>query len=230
MSETFTRIFPGPASGLDAAAVAAAVPPEELPADRPWVALNMIATADGRTTIAGRAGPIANRADYELFHALRARADAVMVGAATVRAESYGAMEQKAVLLSRSLDVPATVGMLRAPGNDVVVLTPSPEGELPECEASVRYLREPDLATGLRRLHSEYGIATIVCEGGPTINAQLLPLGVIDELHLVVAAKLAGGLDPLTVVEGAAFDPVIELELVSVHESGGFLFLRYGVG
>ena len=50
----------------------------------------MIATADGRATIAGRAGGIANRADYELFHATRARMDAIMVGAETVRVESYG--------------------------------------------------------------------------------------------------------------------------------------------
>ena len=62
----------------------------------------MIATADGRATVEGRTAPIANRADYELFHALRARTDAVMVGAETIRVEGYGPMEQLAVVVSRA--------------------------------------------------------------------------------------------------------------------------------
>src|SRR4051812_36528294 len=89
--EHFARLFPDPAQGLTATDLAAAVPGEP-PADRPFVLANMIATADGRATIAGRTATIANRADYELFHALRARVDAVMVGAETVRVESYGRM------------------------------------------------------------------------------------------------------------------------------------------
>src|SRR6187455_3278733 len=77
--ETFRRLLPTPADGLRAADVAAEVPGPP-PAERPFVFLNMIATADGRATVEGRTAPIANRADYELFHALRARTDAVMVG------------------------------------------------------------------------------------------------------------------------------------------------------
>src|SRR5690349_15001765 len=102
----------------------------------------MIATADGRATIAGRTAPIANRADYELFHALRARVDAVMVGAETVRVEGYGAMEQLAVVVTRSVELPVDRGLLAAPDNRVLVVTPSPDAELPPCAASVDYLRE----------------------------------------------------------------------------------------
>ena len=38
----------------------------------------------------GRSAPLGGPADRALFHALRARADAVMVGAGTVRDERYG--------------------------------------------------------------------------------------------------------------------------------------------
>ena len=126
--EHFARLLPDRADGLTADDLAGAVPGPP-PADRPFLLVNMIATADGRATIAGRTGPIANRADYELFHALRARVDAVMVGAETVRVESYGPMEPVAVLVTRSVQVPPEVGLLRAPGNRVVVLTPSPDRE-----------------------------------------------------------------------------------------------------
>src|SRR2546423_10219507 len=60
------------------------------PPERPYLGLNMVATADGKATIDGRSGPIGNQADRELFHELRGRVDAVMAGAGTGRAERDG--------------------------------------------------------------------------------------------------------------------------------------------
>ena len=223
--ETFRRLLPAPAAeGLTAADLAAELP-GPAHADRPFVLVNMIATADGRATIEGRTAPIANRADYELFHALRARSDAVMVGAETIRVEGYGPMEQLAVVVSRRVELPTERGLLAAPGNRVLIVTPSPDAELPPCAAEVGYLREADLGTALRRLKAEHGVESIDCEGGPGLNATLLPAGLVDELHLVIAPKLAGGHDPLTIYSGAP----LELRLLSAHESGGYLFLRYGL-
>jgi riboflavin biosynthesis pyrimidine reductase len=222
--ERFRRLLPDAAADLTAADLASAVPGPPHP-DRPFLLANFIATADGRATIAGRTGPIANRADYELFHALRTRVDAVMVGAETVRVESYGPMDATAVLVTRSARVPAEVGLLKAPGNRVIVLTPSPDAELPACEAEVSYLRAP-LEEGVRRLRTEHGIASIDCEGGPQLFGDLLRAGLVDELHLVVAAKVVAGDDPVTILSGSELPP-LELELLSLHESGGYLFTRY---
>jgi riboflavin biosynthesis pyrimidine reductase len=245
--ERFTRLTPGSARDLSAADLAAAIPPPATPADRPFLALNMIATADGRATVAGRTGPIANRADYELFHALRTRVDAVMVGAETVRVEGYGRMvpdpearearvrsglaaDPLAVVVTRSVRLPPGVGLLAAPENRVVVITPSPDRELGPTAATVEYVREPDIGTGLRRLRADHGVRSVLCEGGPGLNAHLIPEGLADELHLVVAPKLAGGRDPLTILDSDPVVPVRELELLSLHESGGYLFLRYAIG
>jgi riboflavin biosynthesis pyrimidine reductase len=149
-----------------------------------------------------------------------------MVGAETVRVESYGPMEATGVLVTRSARVPADVGLLKAPENRVIVLTPSPDAELPPCNAQVTYLRAP-LEEGVRRLRTEHGIASVDCEGGPQLFGDLLRAGLVDELHLVVAAKLVAGDDPVTVVSGPGLDPPLELDLLSLHESGGYLFLRY---
>jgi riboflavin biosynthesis pyrimidine reductase len=185
----------------------------------------MIATADGRATIEGRTAPIANRADYELFHALRGRCDAVMVGAETIRVEGYGPMDQLAVVVSRRVELPTERGLLAAPGNRVVIVTPS-DASLPPTAADVQYIREADLATALRRLREEHGVESIDCEGGPGLNGTLIPAGLVDELHLVLAPKLAGGADPLTVYSGPG---PLDLSLLSLHESGGYLFARYGL-
>jgi riboflavin biosynthesis pyrimidine reductase len=82
----------------------------------------------------------------------------------------------------------------------------------------------PHLA--LERVRAEHGVRSVLCEGGPTLNGSLLATGLIDELFLTVAPVIAGTTPPLTIVEGAAGDPVA-LELVWTLEAGGMLFLRY---
>jgi riboflavin biosynthesis pyrimidine reductase len=244
--ERFVRLYPDRADGLTAVDVASALP-GDVPDGRPFVCLNMISTADGRATIKGRAGHIANRADYELFHATRARMDGIMVGAETIRVESYGrtinsaeARERRereglpadavSVLVTRSANLPADVGLLRARENTVIVLTPSEDAELPaEAAATVEYVRTDDIAAGLRRIREDFGVRSLVCEGGPNLNATLLPARLIDELHLVYAPKLGGGRDLLTILGGPELDPPIDLGLISLHESGGYLFSRYAV-
>ena len=62
---------------------------------RPWVMANVVASADGATALAGESRDLSGPADREVFHALRAIADAVMAGAATVRADRYGPMRPK---------------------------------------------------------------------------------------------------------------------------------------
>lgn len=213
-------------------------------AHRPYVVINMVATLDGRAAVDGRAGPIGNDADRDLFHHLRARGDAVMVGAGTARIERYGRLtrddalralrrrfglepEPTAVVVSRSLTLPLDLPLLNEPGRDVVVVTES-AAELAAVPARVRYLREP-MAEALRQLRRDAGVAAIVCEGGPHLNASLLPTGLADELFLCIAPTLAGGAAPLTILESPTLDPPQPLRLVWLLESGGYLFARYAV-
>jgi riboflavin biosynthesis pyrimidine reductase len=137
-------------------------------------------------------------------------------------------MEPMTVLVTHSVEVPPDVGLLKAPGNTVVVLTPSRAGTLAPCAAAVRYLRA-ELPDGVRRLRTELGVRSVLCEGGPALLGDLARAGLVDELHLVIAPKLAGGPDPLTVLTGETLDPPVDMTLLTVHESGGYLFLRYGL-
>jgi len=137
-------------------------------------------------------------------------------------------MDQLAVVVSDSLDLRPDLGLLRAPGNRVVVITGS-DGELAPCAAEVDYLRTTDLRYALGRLRTEHGVRAVVCEGGPRLNATLLPAGLVDELHLVVSPLLAGGANPLTLVDGAPLDPPVRGELVGLAECDGWLFTRYAL-
>jgi riboflavin biosynthesis pyrimidine reductase len=222
---------------------------------RPHVMLNMVSTADGRVTLGGRSGPIGNRADREHFHALRGAVDAVMVGAGTLRVERYGRIipeesrrrlrqeqglseEPLACIVSAGLSSLADSPLLAEPAARVVIVTPS-RSSLPVGGAHLDYIRtqpeEPlDLRSALKQLHDRFGVRTLLCEGGPHLNSELLAAGLVDELFLSLSPKLAGGEEmngdpPLRILAGAELDPPVELELLAVAESDSQLFLRYGV-
>jgi riboflavin-specific deaminase-like protein len=219
--------------------------------DRPYLALNMVATADGRITIGGRSGPIGNEEDRALFHELRAQADAVMVGAGTARNEGYGRIvrdpdrrerrrqagldpDPLAVLVTARLALDGELPLLADPDSRVLIVTAA-EGEVEGARAEVEYLRvEAGEAPGtvpLTPAMSELrarGIELVLCEGGPVLNATLLEEDLVDELFLAVASKLAGGAAP-GVVAGGELDPPRPMELLSVIEAGGDVFLRYRI-
>lgn len=236
------RLLPDPAevsveeaaAGLDFAARA--------PAERPFVALNMVASADGRATLAGRTAPMSGSADRELFHSLRAAADGILVGAGTVRVERYGRVtktpelrarreaagldpEGVAVIVSGSLGLPPDLPLLQEPDARVVVITDA-GGELQGVAARVDYIRD-DIGPALRRLRAEHGVRSLLCEGGPTLNGTLFAEGLVDELFLTIATTVAGTGEELTIVDGAPLPAPVDMELVSVHEAEGHLFLRY---
>jgi riboflavin biosynthesis pyrimidine reductase len=59
--------------------------------DRPYLALNMVATVDGRAALNGSAVGIGSSIDKHLMRSLRAEADVVLHGAGTVRADPLSA-------------------------------------------------------------------------------------------------------------------------------------------
>jgi 2,5-diamino-6-(ribosylamino)-4(3H)-pyrimidinone 5'-phosphate reductase len=63
-------------------------PPEQDSIARPYVLINMVSSLDGKAAVEGKAGSIGSSIDRTLMRTLRAQADAVMIGAGTLRAES----------------------------------------------------------------------------------------------------------------------------------------------
>src|SRR5215510_7706250 len=93
------QLLPFPRDPVDPATVYDDLPPA---GRRPTVRLNMIASIDGATAVAGVSGGLGGPADQALFAVLRAQADVVLVAAGTVRAEHYGPLPVPVAVLSRS--------------------------------------------------------------------------------------------------------------------------------
>ncbi|MGH2978575.1 MAG: dihydrofolate reductase family protein [Solirubrobacterales bacterium] len=217
--------------------------------DRPYVVANMIASADGRATLGGRTEGISSETDRVLFHSLRAQVDAVMVGTGTIAIERYGPLARRpevreqrialglpetplGVTASRSMELPADAPLFEDPESHVVVLTNS-DREPPPCRCRLTIERFPgaelDLTAGMSVLRQRHGVRAMLLEGGPTLLAAMLEPGLVDELFLSISLLLVGGDEP-SLLEGMALEQPLPLQLVSLMEEEGFLYLRHRVG
>ena len=198
-------------------------PREEATGDRPLVAMNFVATVDGRATIEGRSGPIGSAVDTAMLAGLRTRFDAVMIGAGTMRVERYAPLASKLVIVSGRLDLPWDAPAFTE-GGEVVIFTSS-EAEPPATASEVEVVRHPgavNLTEAVRHLHREHGIRALLSEGGPHLHEQLQAVG---DLFLTIAPKLSGGEAP-RILEGP-LPGVVDLELAWLLEDDGELFARY---
>jgi riboflavin-specific deaminase-like protein len=206
--------------------------------------INMVSSVDGHTTLGGRSGGIrGGPGDRELFHALRAHSDAILVGTGTLRAERYGAWirderrremrraagldaEPVGVTLTRRGDVPWGIPLFSSDARTIVYsgveIDPPPEVTAP---VEIVVLDDPSPAVVVDDLRAR-GLRSILCEGGATLNGGLLRAGVVDELHLCLAPQLVGGTDPLPVVRGE-LDGDVVLEPLDLYACEGAALLRY---
>ncbi len=217
-------------------------------AERPYVITNFALTLDGHATIHGRSGPIGTAADTAMLVGLRTRVDAVMIGAGTMRAEGYGrvirdpqkraAREREGlphdplmVIVSGRLDLPWEAPLFTEGFGRILIATASKD-DVPETATSVRVLRQPggvDLSVVMAHLRTERGIRALLCEGGPQLHSQLIQAGLVDELFVTHAPKLAGGTGPGLLTDFPAQERGLELVWLLHEEATGELFGRYRV-
>jgi riboflavin-specific deaminase-like protein len=243
------RIYPGGETLTVAAAMSGLDFGELAPPTRPYVVVNFVATADGKATFEGRSGKLGGKADSALFHRLRTKADAVLVGSGTLRAERYGriirdpelravreaeglASDPLACVVSRSLSLPLDIPLFQDPEQRTIIFTSSDErleGAGPGVSVERLRAEELTMTSALEILRDRHAVRSVLCEGGPTVFGALLGEELVDELFLSLAPRIAGGGEAPTIVEGMPLAELLELELVWVLEAEGELFLRYRI-
>lgn len=214
---------------------------------RPWVALKLAASLDGRiATSRGESRWITGLRSRARVHALRARADAILVGSGTVRADDPALTARRngrvvrrpiRVLVDSKLAAPAGCRLFRDSGaTDTWVLTAprAPAVRRRRLTArGVRVLAIPrrgrhlDLARALARLAQE-GLTSLLVEGGGGLAAALLREGLIDEVHWFAAPALIGGdgRPAVAALELPRLSSRIRFETRSVTRTGDDLYLH----
>ena len=212
------------------------------PAQRPWVFANFVQTIDGVVSLAtpgkAQASVISakNPDDRFMLAFLRVFADAVVVGAGTLREESHSlwtpeqpfpelraefaaaraAMKRPpaplTVLVTRSGDLDLSLPVFTE-GSRVVVLTTARGASRLAAHPShvdVRVMEKDTPRDIVRQAAAESGGGMILTEGGPTLFGELMRERVVDELFLTIAPRFAGRDDQrrrLSLIENAAFAP-----------------------
>jgi 2,5-diamino-6-(ribosylamino)-4(3H)-pyrimidinone 5'-phosphate reductase len=199
----------------------------------------MVASVDGRATLNGSAIGIGSPADKRLMRQLRAEADVVLHGAGTVRADPLSARVPPELIpqrLANGLSQQPLGAIVTRSGNlppqhpyydSATVIYVIGSAAVSVAASTVEVCHVADVSAVVADL-GRRGARRVLSEGGPTLNAALFEAGLVDEIFLTIAPKLLGGAEPLTIVKGGNFG-VIPLELRSLVELDGELFLKYGV-
>lgn len=224
--------------------------------DRPFVFVNVAATADGKIDTFERKGAaISSAQDKARVDELRAGADAVLVGGRTLLGElpkltvKNEALREARVrrglepnpmkvgVVTRA-DLPLDSDFVQAGPARVVIFTTHQTSKsqldaLRNGGVEVFAVDGPrvDLHSMLVRLKS-LGVERLMVEGGGTIIFEMLSQRLVDELSMYIAPMIFGGVSAPTLAAGSGLvrGEAIALSLKDVerHEDGG-LVLRYSL-
>ncbi len=196
----------------------------------PWLRVNMVSSVDGAATgESGKSGSINNAADKVVFDTLRSLADAVVVGAGTLREEGYRPIAGKP-LVAVSLRGSVPSRLRDAPAGSVLMATCASAAGLSEARSILGAEHvlvagddSVDLALLVETLHDR-GLTHLLSEGGPTLLASLLAADLVDELDATVVPRLVSGPGP-RIVSGPPLD--VPLTLHTLLEADGTLLGRW---
>lgn len=216
-------------------------------------------TLDGKLdSVLREGGGFSSRADRDRVDAFRAEADALVVGAETVRREDpplrirsenrrrvrreQGRGEDLTiVVLSRSGALSPGARFLRESAAARILALPE---DVPDASLQpLRPLIEEDLLTiwrggrggvdipGLLRALEAEGHSRILVEGGGRVVTAFLEAGLLDELRVTLCPALLGGDEAPALMEGPgrSITRRHRLKLVELDREGDEIFLRYHV-
>ncbi len=221
------------------------------------VTINVAMSADGKIdTVARKGAAISSDADRERVDRLRAAADAVMVGGHTLLQEDPR-LTVKSPQLRRERKAagreenPVKVGvvsvaelkldgdfMTAGPARRIIYTTrrtsPKLVGQLEAAGAQVFLMGSSTVE--LKRVMDSLagmGIQDLLVEGGGTLIAEFFRLGLVDELHIYLSARIFGGSTAPTLADGEGFlseqAPRLRLESVAPFDEQGGILIHYHV-
>lgn len=239
----------------------------KIPLDRQYRYSNFVISHDGKTSFSvlhhEGGGDISgfNRHDQWVMALTRARADAVTVGANTLRSEpnhiwssafiypqeadAFAQLRLKErrrpfpyqVLVTRSGDLNVEAAVFADSQLDLIIATTTSGAKRIKAmglsRVTVLELGETDvdLAALHKRLQNDFGVMSVLCEGGPKFYAANIEAKQIEEEFLTISPVVVGASNNQYrpgLIDGLAFEPGNKygVNLQSLRRAGNMLFLR----
>ncbi len=214
----------------------------------------MAVSVDGRiTTRAYERVALGSERDRRLMDELRARADAVIVGAGTVRHDGYPiviryedlrrrraarrrSVHPVNVVLSRALDLPLKSKFFAAADTRRIIFTtkraPAARVKRFEKVSEVVVLSGTEISPRLvMSALARRGLRRVLLEGGGEVHFAFAQAGLVGEIYVTVTPRLIGGKGAPSLLDGEGFlwKDHPRVRLVSARRVGEEVFLRYRV-
>jgi 5-amino-6-(5-phosphoribosylamino)uracil reductase len=219
--------------------------------ERPYVLLSVAASIDGYIddTTSTRL-LLSNDADFDRVDEVRASADAILVGANTIRRDNPRLLVRSAprragraarglpenpvkVTLTSSGDLdPAASFFTTGPATKIVYAASPATAKARERLADIATIvdaGDPPSLPGVLADLAARGVRRLMAEGGATIHHQILTAGLADEIHLVIAPFFVGDPAAPAFPGGGTFPnhPGNRMDLAEVRQIGDVVLLRY---
>jgi riboflavin biosynthesis pyrimidine reductase len=195
---------------------------------RPYLAINMIATLDGKILSGERdehVMDLGSKFDHATMRTIEAAFDAVIIGAGSLRATPglWYAPDLRRYVVTRTGNVDYSSRFFADVPEKAVVVTPE-AGRVswPQTIVLTSWIET------LEQIRNE-GVRRLLCEGGSNLNAQLFAEDLVDELFLTIAPKIKLGRDVPTLADGNPLprSHLLSFDLVSCQPVDNEIFLRY---
>lgn len=222
-----------------------------LSSPRPHVLMISEITADGKLTLGkGVSSKILMRhMSHEaeiLLHQTRAEYDAIMVGSSTIRIDNSFLTVRMVEGKSPLRVIPNALADLPEDSNvfdtSLVKTVLAVSEEAPEERIKVFRAKGVDVVVAgkehveyprlMEILSEQYGVASLIVEGGPTLNWHMLNAKLVDEIRLIHMPFIVGGSDTPSLVGGMRIgseDEMIRLKLKGTAMYGENLVTEYDV-
>jgi diaminohydroxyphosphoribosylaminopyrimidine deaminase/5-amino-6-(5-phosphoribosylamino)uracil reductase len=217
---------------------------------RPWVIAKWAMTLDGKlATRTGDSRWISSESSRAVVHQLRGRVDAVIVGSGTARADnplltarpvdcadrkrtatrivvdSAASLNPESRLVQTARDVPVFLAVATEAPEETCQSLSDAGVEILRCAGETHSARLDSLIDQLGRRQ----MTNVLVEGGSKLLGTLFEMHAIDEVHVFIAPKIAGGTAALSPIGGMGAEKMADalaLADISIEELSGDVYVH----
>lgn len=202
-------------------------------------------TADGKIATKDSTLKISGHDDLIRVHNLRKKYDAIMVGINTIlidnpRLSIHKIASKKEdnptrIVIDSSARTPLDSRVLNDDADTIIITSDKAEKEDIERLSKKALVfsvgdDKVNLTEAMDKLY-EMGIASILLEGGATLNYSMLEERLVDKISVCIGSKILGGKDSVTLVDGKGFDKekCVKLEIEDYYQLDNDIVIEYNV-
>ena len=203
-------------------------------------------TIDGKIASKDGDPDISDENDWKEVHKLRSKVDAILVGKGTIMKDNpklhikyHDHNGYYRIVIDSNLKIPIKSNVIEFDPKLYPTIICTTENVSKERSGlfeskGVKILKSGkgptvDIVNLMPKLYN-FGIKSVLLEGGGTLNWTFIKHDLVDEIRLTIAPWIVGGRNAISLVEGEGFSKMIEstkFSLVKIKERNNYVVIHY---